>query len=470
MEVSLFGSEIYHSDKESVNRLCSDVKLVPKLKEKWSATLASSLFDSKCPVGSHDAHMKSLVYEESVAWSRKLKDFPEISLAVDAPARLALVPRGKAILTAFNESFPVPDTAFWNAVAEQIYGFTWCLLDNNKLCPSCLRGVCSFGVLACFPDYHHFLGELHDVLEACAQRVTGYIEHVHSDHEPGAPEYMVMDAWAMCVQAVYLDVLHPKAERIQFPDNELRSIRYRLISAAGRALALHCRLEKRPFIGNDHFVDAASFASTMMHDICDCRHDNRAKEFYNLTTIVTGHTGKHSMTMVRRFCVDVWASALDNGAIWAIHIAGRTLAWQIYMTRYQTPVLLDNMHAPTSPSVDDPYGDQVLNSLNPYSPTAEPQDYRLRSRCQDKTRFDKLLGSCLAHFEDCSRCRGYDRASWQDRVPLIGSAYEKKYTDCHCLNMIATYMILDSPEELWWLGNPTAQYTGPTEDWSPLLC
>jgi hypothetical protein len=414
--------------------------------------------------------MKAIVYEECLAWSRKLNSFPEITSPLDAPARLALVPRGTALLKAINESFPVPDTPFWNAVAEQVYGFTWCLLDNNKLCPKCVPGVCSSGLYASFPDYYHFLGDLHDVLERCAQNITDYIGHVHSDHAPGAPEYLVMDAWVTCIQAVYLDVLHPKAERIQFPDNELRSIQYRIINAAGRALALHTRIEQDVPIGDDRFVNAAAFASTIMHDMCDCRHDNRAKEFYNLTTIITAHTGKQSVNIVRRFCIDVWAWALDNGAFWAIHLAGRTLAWQIYLARYQTPILLDNIHAPTSPSIEDPYSDQALNRLNPFPPSPDPQDYALRSRCQNKTCYDMQLANCLTHFKECSTCRGYDVATWQDRVPLVGAAYEKKYTDCSCLNTIATYMVLDSPEELWWLGNPTAQYTGPTSDWSPLLC
>ncbi|RAL04850.1 uncharacterized protein BO80DRAFT_461885 [Aspergillus ibericus CBS 121593] len=410
--------------------------------------------------------MRSVIFQECQAWVNQVKNFPDPSLlAMAAPSRLGLVPRGKFLLRAMREVFPLANTPFWHAVAEQVYGFTWCLSDANVLCRQCVQGTCTVGVLACFPDYLHFLGDLPEILDVCTQRVIEYIEHVHQDHGIG-PERKILDAWLMCVQAVYLDVLHPKAEYMRFPDNEHQSIQYRLISSAGRPLALHAQLEQpNPLIGNDEEVNAVAFASTVMHDLCDLRHDNSANEYYNLLTIVSAHTGVLSVAMVRRFCVDVWAWAVDNGALWAIHLAGRELAWQLYMARYQTGLLLDKLLPPRSDQERtevDPYGDAVLNGLNPLLNGAkpvgrslEPKNYDLRARCENQKRYDEVLQNCVRHFQGCPNCWGYDAVSWQERVPAIGAA---------------AYMILTSPDRLWWLADPMAEYTGPQEKWSALLC
>lgn len=110
-----------------------------------------------------------------------------------------------------------------------------------------------------------------------------YINHVHNDHTPHGEERKIMDAWLMCVQAIYIDILHSKAQHLQFPDDELQSIRHRLINSGGRIFALHARLEQDPPpLGNESIVDAVGFTAAVMHDICDCRHDNHANEFYNL--------------------------------------------------------------------------------------------------------------------------------------------------------------------------------------------
>ncbi|GLA28561.1 hypothetical protein CBS147346_8639 [Aspergillus niger] len=159
-----------------------------------------------------------------------------------------------------------------------------------------------------------------------------------------------------------------------------------------------------------------------------------------------------------------------------LHFLGE-LAWQIYMARYQTGLLLDKLMPPRkdSPGVGvDLYGDAVLNAMNPIlkavGRSAQPGNYSLRDRCQNPQRYDDLLQHCVLHFKECPRCRGYDAMTWQERVPAIGEAYEKKYTDCSCLNIISVYMILTSPDRLWWLADPTAEYTGPQEEWSALLC
>ncbi|PWY90342.1 hypothetical protein BO94DRAFT_22972 [Aspergillus sclerotioniger CBS 115572] len=481
METALFGPDLYHPNEGIASQLSEDMRIVPELRKAWRPGMAPRLFHARNPVGSYDTHMRSIIIQESKAWMHQINDFPDPSLlAMDAPSRLGLVPRGKFLLQAMREVFPLPNTPFWHAVAEQVYGFTWCLSDINVLCRQCVQGTCTVGVLACFPDYLHFLGELPQILDVCAQRVTEYIEHVHQDHGMG-PEHKVMDAWMMCVQAVYLDVLHPKAQSMKFPDDEHQSIQYRLISSAGRPLALHAQMEQpNPLIGNDDEVNAVAFASTIMHDICDFRHDNSANEYYNLMTIVSAHRGVLSVPMIRRFCIDVWAWAVNNGALWAIHLAGRELAWQLYMARYQTGLLLDKLLPPRSDKEGtkvDPYGDAVLNGLNPLltgiNPVGrclEPENYSLRARCQNPKRYDELLQHCVQHFHDCPDCRGFDVATWQERVPGIGAAYGKKYTDCNCLNTISMYMILTSPDRLWWLADPTAEYTGPQEKWSALLC
>ncbi|RDH31222.1 hypothetical protein BDQ94DRAFT_160798 [Aspergillus welwitschiae] len=116
-----------------------------------------------------------------------------------------------------------------------------------------------------------------------------------------------------------------------------------------------------------------------------------------------------------------------------LHFLGE-LAWQVYMARYQTGLLLDKLMPPRkdSPGVGvDPYGDAVLNAMNPM----------LKAEC-------------------CPRCRGYDAMTWQER----------KYTGCSCMNIINAYMIPTSPDRLWWLADPTAECTGPQEEWSALLC
>ncbi|GKZ66234.1 hypothetical protein AnigIFM60653_000837 [Aspergillus niger] len=150
----------------------------------------------------------------------------------------------------------------------------------------------------------------------------------------------------------------------------------------------------------------------------------------------------------------------------------------MYMARYQTGLLLDKLMPPRkdSPGVGvDPYGDAVLNAMNPIlkavGRSAQPGKYSLRDRCQNPQRYDDLLLQCVLHSKECCpRCRGYDAMTWQERVPAIGEVYEKKYTDCSCMNIISACMILTSPDRLWWLAEPTAVYTGPQEECSALLC
>ncbi|EHA24946.1 hypothetical protein CBS63078_7499 [Aspergillus niger] len=289
------------------------MKIVTDHRKTWKPTIGLQLFDARNPVGIYDPHMRAAIFHECLAWTHDLRDLPDPELlATAAPSRLGFLPRGEYLLRALRETFDAPDTPFWHAVAEQVYGFTWCPSDNTKLCHGCVHGSCRAGMLACFPDYLHFLGEL---------------------------------------------------------------------------------------------------------------------------------------------------------------------AWQIYMARYQTGLLLDKLMPPRkdSPGVGvDPYGDAVLNAMNPMlkavGRSAQPGNYSLRDRCQNPQRYDDLLQHCVLHFKECPRCRGYDAMTWQERVPAIGEVYENKYTDCSCMNLISAYMILTSPDRLWWLADPTAEYTGPQEEWSALLC
>ncbi|MYV97072.1 hypothetical protein [Streptomyces sp. SID3343] len=469
---ALFGPDLFRTDEQTAARLASDMRRIPELRNAWTPGMGAHVFGPDTSVGTYDSHMKGVPFAESLAETRALEDFPDLPLVVDAPRRRGFVARGTALLRAMTEAIPVPATPFWHGVAEQTYGYAWCLVDNNLLCRECVRGSCSVSLFDSFADYYHFCEQLPETLDITAQRVVEYINHVHRDHEPDGQERKIMDAWLASTQAIYLDILHPKADRLRTLDDEQRTIRYRGINAAIRALALQARHEQGPLIGDDDAVDAVALAAVVTHDACDRRHDNLANEFYNVFTIVSAHHGVESVDVVRRFCVDVWAWAIDHGADWAIHIAGRLLVWQVYMARYQADVLLDHLTAPDprGRASVDPYADPVLNNLNPLRPSSTPDDYDLRSRCQDKTRYDRMLRACLTHFRGCPGCRGYDTATWQQRAPLIEAAYRAKYTDCRCLNMLSIYTILALLDRLWWAADPAARYTGPTGNWSPMLC
>ncbi|MEV0618781.1 hypothetical protein AB0I81_36060 [Nonomuraea sp. NPDC050404] len=472
IDTALFGPDLYRPDAGTPDRLASDVRRIPELRRAWVPVMGDRLFDPRTPVGTYDPSRKDVPLEEDRAEARPSKDFPALPLAVDAPRRHGFVARGTSLLRAMTEAIPVPDTPFWHAVAEQTYGYAWCLMDNNRLCRQCVHGSCSVSLFDSFADYYHFCEQMPETLDVTAQRVTEYIDHVHREHAADGQERKIMDAWLMSAHAIYLDVLHPKADHLRVPDDELRTIRYRVINGAARALTLQARLEQGPLIGDDDTIDAVALTAMVTHDACDRRHDNLANESYNTFTFVSTHTGAESVDMIRRFCTDVWAWAIDHRADWAMHIAGRLLIWQVYMARYQADVLLDHLTGPDPHrrAQVDPYGDPVLNSLNPLLPGPAPDDYDLRSRCQDKARHDHLLRSCLAHFRDCPGCRGYDAATWQRRVPMIEAAYRGKYSDVHCLDALSTYTILASLDRLWWAADPAARYTGPTGEWSPMFC
>lgn len=474
-QTSLFGPNLYGPDEKTARGLESDINRIDQIRRTWVPSVGPKLL-SDTSVGTYDKSRAKVTFLESSTWAQELKDFPDIPLAEDAPMRHGFAPRGTCLLRAMRQSFPsIPDTPFWHSAAEQTYSYTWTIQDNTTSCAECLKGTSSMSVFATFIDYYHFLEHFITILDVASQRVVEYIEHVHRDHEANGPEYKLMDAWLMTCHSLYLDILHPKSDaKMKFPVDELNSIRYRLVNAGVRALALQARLEHGPLVDDDDLIDAFSFATLIMHDACDRRHDNKAHEFYNAFTMISGHTGVESVDIIRRFTIDVWAWAIDNRADWAIHLAGRMLLWQYYMARYNTSTLLDNLNAPepgTRPSVDV-YGDSALNFLNPLTPSEDPLNFNLRDRCQDKARFDELYESCQAHFRECSNCRDYPTATYQERVPIVGKAYETKYDDMKCTNVLAAFLILDHKalEPLWWAADPNARYTGPTGEWSGMLC
>ncbi|KAF9892049.1 hypothetical protein FE257_002455 [Aspergillus nanangensis] len=146
-----------------------------------------------------------------VGWTNMLKCFSRIALPKDAPCRFGLVPRGKVLLRALNESLPAPDTPFWNAVAENCYGYGWGMLDNTRLCDECVNGASVLVVLGSYFDYFHFQGDLMDMLDTCTERGEAYIAHVRDSHTAGGSEHKVMDSWFATIQACYVDVLNAKA-------------------------------------------------------------------------------------------------------------------------------------------------------------------------------------------------------------------------------------------------------------------
>ncbi|GAB2713183.1 hypothetical protein GCM10027089_41440 [Nocardia thraciensis] len=363
----------------------------------------------------------------------------------------------------------MPATDFWRGAAEQLYGFAWCIADQTRICPQCVHGGAVSCVFGASFDYHHFAEQLSDVAEDSCRALAAYIDHAQQDHGPGSRECAVMDSWLTCLQALYLDVLHPKAAGITAGNNERRSIRYRIVNSAGRALALLSALEWPDDGISDQLVEATGFAGMVMHDACDRRHDNAANESHNFFTLLAAHNLEDSGALVRRFCVDLWAWAIDHDLLWPILLAGRVLIWNVYVTRYQTATLLDNL-APPNGATTDPYADPVLNRMNPAPRAEHPGDFSIRRTCRDRSNYDRIVDTCLAHFAGCAGCLGYEQASWQQRTVHLDAGYLRKAAgDCTCVNRMAVYTVLALLERVWWAADPTARYTGPTGVWDPYL-
>jgi hypothetical protein len=471
-EIALFGRRLYAGGAYLAEELRADIDRIPQLRRQWRPDLSDQLNDPECPVGSYDTPIRGLVLAENSAQAqaRRTGLADAVELATDAPARLKLGSTREPVLTVFNRYFPVAPNNFWRGAAEQLYGFAWCIADQTRLCPQCVHGSAVSCVFGAPFDYHHFIDELSDIVEASCRAMAGYIDHVHRDHGRGSRECAVMDSWIACLQALYLDVLHPKATSISAGDDVQRGIRYRIVNSAGRALALLTALEWPNCAISDQLVEAVGFAGMVMHDACDRRHDNAANESYNFFTLLAVHHRADPVPPVRRFCVDLWAWAIDHALLWPILLAGRMLIWNVYVTRYQTPMLLDHLAAPSGSAYTAPYAEPVLNRMNPAPRAERPEDYSIRRTCRDKTGYDRLLGRCLKHFENCTGCSGYERATWRERAEHLDRGYACKAAgDCRCVNEMAIYTILDGLERVWWAAEPTARYTGPTSTWDPYL-
>ncbi|KID91855.1 hypothetical protein MAJ_10878, partial [Metarhizium majus ARSEF 297] len=468
--VQLFASDLYDAKTECATGLASDVRLLPEVRKTWGPATVTAIVNETA-AGRYLKCMEGVVLSENMAWTTKLKNFPQFTRAVDAPPRLGLVARDKVFVAPMSELMEVPDAPFGYTMAEVGFGYTWGIMDATLLCHGCVDGCCVSSMFTIFYDYSRFLPsspEVAPVIEKTAELLARYINHVHREHGADGLERKIMDAWVMCNQAVYLDALHTNDRQLLCMDDELRSIKYRLISSGFIAYALQFKLEQDASAIDDDIATAVAVATLTMHEACERRHDNRGNAYYNLLTIVSAHTGLESVDLVRRFCIDVWAWTIDSRSDWAIRGAGRVLMSQIHVNRYQAAVLLDHLTVPDpgNKARVDPYGDAVLNSLNPLQPSASPHNYSLRDRCQDKARYDDLLRSSLTHFEECPGCRGYNTASWRERVQLVTAAFDTKITRMDCVNKIAVYTTLSLPDEFWWAADPAARYTGPTEEWS----
>lgn len=470
---ALFGSDLFSGGEDLADRLQADVDRIPELRQQWGPDMGARLLDPQCPIGTYDTPARGIALAENsaAAHARRITLPDTVRLATDAPERLALTSVHEPILTVFKRFFAVPSTDYWRGVAEQLYGFGWSLVDQTKVCQECVHGAgvaCTFG--APF-DYYHFADRLSIIAKDSRQAMVDYINHALR-HGPRTRECAVMDSWLACLQALYLDVLHPKATHINMGDDEQRSIRYRILNSAARPLSLLTALERPNSAINEHLVEAVGFACMVMHDACDRRHDNLANESYNFFTLLAGYNQAECVRPVRRFCVDLWAWSIDQGMKWPLLLSGRMLIWNVYVTRYQSSMLLDYLGAPeTSASAGlAPYADVILNRMSPAPRADFPENYSIRDTCRNKAAYDRLLNQCLEHFAQCVGCRGYDQASWQERTAHLEAGYWRKAADdCTCVDRMAVYTILALSDRVWWAADPAARYTGPTAEWDPYL-
>ncbi|GKZ62119.1 hypothetical protein AnigIFM49718_009189 [Aspergillus niger] len=100
-------------------QLAEDTKIVTDHRKTWKPIIGLQLFDARNPVGIYDPHMRAAIFHEYyLAWTRDLRDLPDPELlATAAPSHLGFLPRGEYLLRALRETFDVPDTPFWHAVA-----------------------------------------------------------------------------------------------------------------------------------------------------------------------------------------------------------------------------------------------------------------------------------------------------------------------------------------------------------------
>jgi hypothetical protein len=118
-ETLLFSPDLYHPDGDSTARLVLDMQRIPDIRKTWTPAMGPKLLE-KSVIGTYDKHMADVPLSECLAWTRELEAFPKIAVATDAPRRHGLVARGSVLLCSMASSYSVPDTPFWNAVAELV--------------------------------------------------------------------------------------------------------------------------------------------------------------------------------------------------------------------------------------------------------------------------------------------------------------------------------------------------------------
>lgn len=430
-------------------------------------------------VGMYDSRWRAVLVGENTRDEGKTITFPpETPLPRSCPQRLGFVARNDALYDIASTAISVPRTPAMLAFTEVCYGYMWCMFDSGITCEQCVTGLSAQSMYATFAEYYHFKSDVNDSLGELSRATAEYIQHCLAEH-PNSALCQVMDNWQLATQAVYLDVLHPKATEPRFDGDELRALRYRTINSGARTIALLNLLEgAHSGVVTGKHVEAVTMMMFSVHDALDRRCDIRGQEANNLFNIVAAHNGTESADLLGRFCTDVLAWAVDKQSMWPILAAGRLLLWQIHCYRYRSVEILDNLSIGDHP-LRDPYRDQVLNSFNPLLSEGntgaavsceQSIAFSVRARCSNHAWYDRQVSKCLDHFAVCGTSDGYDRASWSDRAAQAKDAYVRKQAgDCGCVDALAVYNSLVLLENIWWAASSAAVYTGPTGEWDPLL-
>ncbi|MEV4436993.1 hypothetical protein [Streptomyces sp. NPDC049585] len=433
----------------------------------------------ECAVGRYDGRWKDvLIGENTRDEDETIPIPPETPLPLTCPQRLGFVARNDTLYDIASTAISVARTPAMLAFTEVCYGYLWCMFDSGVTCEKCVDGLSAQSMYATFAEYYHFMSDVNESLGELSRATAQYIQHCLTDH-PDSALCQVMDSFVLATQAVYLDVLHPKATELRVDGDEAQALRYRMLNSGARTITLFNLLEgtHNGVVTSEH-VEAVTMMMFSVHDALDRRCDVRGNEANNFFTIVAAHNGTESAELLGRFCTDVLAWAVDKQSMWPLLTAGRLLLWQIHCYRYRSVEILDHLKVTDHP-VCDPYQDQVLNAFNPLLQEggAEsvldvmPADrFSVRARCSNRAWYDRQVGACLDHFATCRTCNGYDRASWAERATRAQRAYLRKQAgDCGCVDAMAVYSSLVLLGHVWWAAHSTAEYTGPTGDRDPFL-
>jgi hypothetical protein len=429
-------------------------------------------------VGTYDIWWRSVLVDENTR--RQDQTFvipPDTPLPRTCPERLGFVARSDTLYGIAATSVALSRTPAMEAFTEVCYGYLWCMFDSGITCEKCIVGLSAQSMYATFAEYYHFRTDVNESLGELSRAMASYIQHCLTDH-PDSALCQVMDSFTLATQAVYLDVLQPKATELRFGNQEMQALRYRMLNSGARTITLLNLLEGHHggVVTDDH-LNAVTVMMFSVHDALDRRCDIRANESSNLFNIVAAHNCAESTDILGSFCADVLAWAVNKESMWPILAAGRFLLWQIMCRRYRSVEVLENLQV-LDRQLRDPYRDQVLNSMNPLleDQVGNKADFKqyvtfsVRERCSNRTWYDQKIAACLAHFAACGTCDGYDQATWRVRAARAAGAYLRKQEgDCGCVDTLATYNSLVLLEDVWWAASSAAEYTGPTDEWNPFL-